>query len=155
MSNNENDYEEKQYEYKRKIYEDNMRLWEFFDKTAGEMDSNFDKRLFTIAAGSFGVSFAFIDRFINMAKAVSPKFLVISWGFFIFCIVSIVVGHLISAESYRRIRDNVAKDMYLMFEGKPAEKRHHKDFVSPLNYVSLISFIGGIVCLLLFVLINI
>ena len=52
------------YEHKRKIYDDNMRLWETCDKTSSEMDARFDKVLFTIAAGSFGISFAFIDNFV-------------------------------------------------------------------------------------------
>jgi len=65
-----------------------------------------------------------------------------------------VIGHLISAESYRRQRDEVAKSMYLQFENKPVEDRPVKDMVSPCNYIALVSYIGGIVCLLLFVLQN-
>jgi len=143
------------YERKRKIYGDTMRLWEMFDKTSSEMDARFDKVLFTIAAGSFGLSFVFIDKFVPViGKAVWPLLLMISWALFALCLIVMVIGHLMSAESWRKQRDQVAKDMFLQFDGKPVENKPTKDSVSPCNYIALISYIGGIVCLLWFVLIN-
>jgi len=143
------------YERNRQIYDDNMRLWETYDKTCSEMDARFDKALFTVAAGSFGISFAFIDKFVPApAKAVWPPLLVISWAFFALCLIVMVIGHLISAESWRKQRDQVAKDMFLQFDGKPVENEPTKDRVSPCNSIALVSYIGGIVCLLWFILIN-
>jgi len=147
-------YQKDVHEHNRQVYDDNMRQWESFDRTCTDMDARFDKALFTIAAGSFGVSFAFIDKFVVIAKAVHPQLLIISWACFALCLISMVVGHLISAESYRRQRDEVARNMYLQFENKPVEDKPIKDMVSPFNFVALASYIGGIVCLLLFVLLN-
>jgi len=142
------------YERKRKIYDDNMRLWEMCDKTCAEMDARFDKTLFTVAAGSFGVSFAFIDKFVEISKAVWPPLLITSWACFAICLIVMVIGHLISAETWRKQRDQVARDMFLQYDGKPIENKQIKDKVSPCNSLALISYIGGIVCLLWFVLIN-
>jgi hypothetical protein len=142
------------YERRRKIYDDQMRIWETFDKTASEMDARFDRALFAIAAGSFGLSFAFIEEIVPLATASRPYLLVVSWACFALCLIVMVLGHLLSAETYRRQRDDVAKDMALQFNGKTAGDRPVRDIVSPCNYISLIMYIGGIICLLLFVLLN-
>ena len=142
------------YEHKRKIYDDNMRLWEICDKASSEMDARFDKVLFTIAAGSFGISFAFIDKFVPVNGAAWAQLLVASWACFAACLIVMVIGHLISAESWRKQRDEIAKDIILQYEGTPVKNKPVKDIVSPCNIFALISYIGGIVCLLWFVLIN-
>ena len=150
----EQEYQKEVYEWQRKVYEDNMRLWESFDQTSTNMDARFDKALFTIAAGSFGISFAFIDKFVKIAEAIYPKILVASWACFALCLVIMAIGHLMSAKAYGKLRDDVAKNMALLYEGKPVENKQFGDSVSPCNYIALISFIGGMVCLLLFVLLN-
>ena len=142
------------YERKRKIYDDNMSLWETCNKTSSEMDARFDKALFTIAAGSFGISFAFIDKFVSVNDAVWSPLLVASWAFFAACLIVMVIGHLISAETWRKQRDQIAQDMLLQYDSKPVEHKPVKDKVSPCNSFALIFYIGGIVCLLWFVLIN-
>ena len=142
------------YEHKRKIYDDNMRLWETCNKTSAEMDARFDKVLFTIAAGSFGVSFAFIDKFVSVNKAQHAPLLVASWACFAACLIVMVIGHLISAETWRKQRDRIAQDMILQYSDKPIESKPMKDRVSPCNGLALISYAGGIVCLLWFVLKN-
>jgi len=152
---NEYQYQKDVHEYKRRIYDDNMRLWESYDRTCTSMDARFDKALFGIAAGSFGISFAFIDKFVvDITHAVYPPLLIASWACFAGCLIVMVVGHLLSAESYRRQRDEVARNMVLQFDGKPTENKPLRDMVSPCNYIALASYVGGIVCLLLFVLFN-
>jgi hypothetical protein len=152
--NNEYEYQKELYERQKKIYDDQMSLWDTFHKTASDMDARFDKALFTIAAGSFGLSFAFIDKIVKLASAQLTWVLVASWVFFAGCLIVIVLGHLLSAEAYRRQRDNVARNMALRFEGKPAENIITRDAVSPCNYTALFAYIGGIICLLSFVLLN-
>jgi len=142
------------YERKRKIYDDNIRLWEMCDRTSSEMDARFDKALFTIAAGSFGISFTFTDKLVDMVQAVYAPLLIVSWACFAACLIVMVIGHLISAETWRRQRDQIARDMLLQYDDKPIENKPVKDRVSPCNTLALISYIGGIVCLLWFVLIN-
>jgi len=147
-------YQKDVHEHKRQIYDDNMRLWESYNNTCTDMDARFDKALFTVAAGSFGISFAFIGNFVTVAEAVKSQLLIGSWACFALCLISMVLGHLISAESYRRQRDEVARNMYLQFENKPIEEKPLIDVVSPCNYIALASYVGGIICLLLFVLLN-
>jgi hypothetical protein len=154
ISMNEYNYQKEIYERQRKIYDDQMRLWETFDKTSSEMDARFDRSLFTIAAGSFGLSFAFIDKIVPMAAASRPFLLIFSWACFALCLIIMVLGHLLSAEAYRKQRDDVARSMVLQFDGKTAEDKVTRDFVSPCNYIALFMYTGGIVCLLLFILLN-
>jgi len=118
------------------------------------MDARFDKALFTIAAGSFGISFAFIDKFVPINNAVWPPLLVASWAFFAACLIVMVIGHLISAETWRKQRDQIAQDMLLQYDNKPVEHKPVRDRVSPCNSFALVAYIGGIICLLWFVLIN-
>ena len=148
------EYQKETYERKRKIYDDNMRLWELFNQTSKEMDARFDKVLFTIAAGSFGLSFAFIDKIVSLAGAAHPALLVTAWACFAGCLIVMVSGHLLSAHAYRKQRDEIARGMVLEFEGKSSSETNVKDYVSPCNYIALIAYIGGIVCLLMFVLLN-
>jgi hypothetical protein len=148
------EYQKELYERQKKIYDNQMSLWETFNRISSEMDARFDKALFTIAAGSFGLSFAFIDKIVPLASARLAGVLVASWVCFAGCLIVMVLGHLLSAEAYRKQRDNVARNMALQFEGKPAEERITRDFVSPCNYIAVFAYIGGIVCLLSFVLLN-
>jgi hypothetical protein len=150
------DYEYQKGLYKRhkEIYDNQIALWETFNKISSEMDARFDKALFTIAAGSFGLSFAFIDKVIPLASAHLAEVLVASWVCFAGCLIVMVLGHLLSAEAYRKQRDNIARNMTLQFEGKPAENSITRDFVSPCNYIAIFAYVGGIVCLLSFVLLN-
>jgi len=151
---NEYEYQKETYERQRKIYDDNMRLWELFNQTSKEMDARFDKALFTIAAGSFGLSFAFIDKIVPPVSATYPTLLVTAWACFAGCLIVMVLGHLLSAEAHRKQRDEIARSMILEFEGKSSHEAGVRDYVSPCNYVALIAYIGGIVCLLMFVLLN-
>jgi hypothetical protein len=118
------------------------------------MDDRFDKALFTIAAGSFGVSFAFINSIVSLATAAHLPVLAASWTCFALCLIVMVLGHLVSAEAFRKQCDNIVKNVTLQFEGKPAENKAVRDIVSPCNYASLILYAGGIVCLLLFIFLN-
>ncbi|MDR2619008.1 MAG: hypothetical protein LBC62_09075 [Treponema sp.] len=151
---NDYEYQKELYERQKKIYDNQMALWETFNKTSSEMDARFDKALFTTAAGSFGLSFAFIDKIVPLASVQLAWVLVMSWVCFAGCLIVMILGHLLSAEAYRRQRDNVARNMTLQFEGKPAEEKIIRDSVSPCNYIALVAYIGGIVCLLSFVLLN-
>jgi hypothetical protein len=147
-------YQKELYERNKQIYDDGMKKWSSYNETSLKMDERFDKDLFTVAAGSFGLSFAFIGNIIELTSAVWRQALAASWACFAGCLILLVIGHLLSAEVYRRHRDNVARNMALEYEGKPAEDFHVVDVVSPCNYGALILYIGGIACLLCFVVIN-
>jgi ABC-type siderophore export system fused ATPase/permease subunit len=150
----EYEYQTKIYERQRKIYDNQMLLWDAFNRTSSEMDARFDKALFAVAAGSFGLSFAFIDKIVSLASATYLSLLVTSWACFAVCLIVMVLGHLLSAKAYWKQRDNVARDMARQFEGKPTENKIARDSVSPCNYIALSTYIGGIICLLLFVALN-
>jgi hypothetical protein len=143
-----------EYERRRKIYEDGMRQWENLDHTATEMDSRFDKALFTIAAGSFGISFAFIDSVVPLASASYTQVLLVSWACFAACIIVMILGHFLSAEAYRTLRDETALAIQKTYNGEPVPEKRKIDFVTPCNVASFLFFIGGVACLLSFVFLN-
>jgi hypothetical protein len=154
LSMDDYEYRKELYERQKRIYDNQISLWETFNKISSEMDARFDKALFTVAAGSFGLSFAFIDKIIPIASARLTEVLVASWVCFVMCLIVMVLGHLLSAEAYRKQRDNIARNMTLQFEDKPAENSVTRDCVSPCNYIAIFAYVGGITCLLLFVSLN-
>jgi hypothetical protein len=157
-----NDYNIQLEEYEKKLHERNQTIfqnerleWSALDQTSARMDARFDKTIFTAAAGSFGVSFAFIDKVVAVSTSAYPGLLMASWACFAVCIIVMALGSLLSADGHRKARDSVAKNMRLQFDGKPAEAAApSKDFVPFCNYLSLFLYSVGIACLLLFVAAN-
>jgi hypothetical protein len=152
------EYQVRVYERNRKIYEDSMHRWEAFNETASRMDARFDKALFTVAAGSFALSFAFTGNVVPLKGAACLPLLVASWACFAACLVVMALGHLLSSIAYLKQRDELAARMARQLAGENSGEDTGKsgigDMVSPCNYVSLFLCTGGIVCLLLFVLLN-
>jgi hypothetical protein len=98
------------------------------------------KALFIVAAGSFGISFAFIDKIVPVAKAANPVLIVVSWACFAVCLIITVLGHLFSANAYRKQRDNTTKEMYAKIDGVPVETKRIRNLVSPCNYLAISSY---------------
>jgi hypothetical protein len=155
------EYQERQSKYQKAlykrhkiIYDDGMQKWQSYHDTSAKMDDRFDSRLFAVAAGSFGLSFAFVGNVIDLASAERMWALFAAWICFAGCLVIMTIGHLLSAETYRKHRDNVAENISLAYEDKPPKDIKTIDTVSPCNYGSLGLYIGGVACLLFFVISN-
>ena len=137
----------------QRIFNEKMRIWEYFGSVYSRMDARFDSIMTAIAGGSFGVSFTVLNLFISPAKFVSLPLLFIAWGCFAGCLVVIAYGHLFSAKYYRAKQNEVAANMSRLYKGEPEQEQKSGlgDIVALCNTVAVVLFTGGIVCLLLFV----
>jgi hypothetical protein len=142
-----------------RIYEEYRKNWEISYNAQKEQDDNFDKTLMALSSGSFGISFAFIDHIVSLQCASKLPLLVVSWACFAFCLVILLIGFRISSTIHSNICKEIYEEMNIKFEGKEADIVKDRSIMfnwsNVLNHIALISFIGGIVCLLLFILMNV
>jgi hypothetical protein len=114
-----------------------------------------DKWLLTLASGSFGVSFAFIDHIIPtpLAHSSSPGFIIAAWSLFGLCLIIELISFFVSSRSFRMDADHIVDDIALIDANKPVDTKvsGKHDLMFWINLASLISFIGGILCLVLFI----
>jgi hypothetical protein len=145
------------YKEQQQIYEDAREDWELFHQGQVEQEKQFDKNLITIAAGSFGVSLAFIDKIVPIASATHKSLLFASWAFFGVCLVVSLLGFLLSAFIHNYLGEERVKQAEFRYRGEmpPAKKHRFLYSVSPVcNCTAFLSFMGGVVCLIWFVLLN-
>jgi len=147
----------REYEYKRKVYDDFSAEWDAQRQIQLETDARFHKNILAIAAGSFGVSFAFINQIVPLAGAAHIAVLVLSWLFFGLSIVCAVLEPRINSVIQDKLLDDIEKNINLGYEGKPYKQSNKRLLMFPtraLNWLSFILFAGGVLCLLCFVYIN-
>jgi len=151
----ENDVQE--HERKRTIYDDLITAWDKQRKIQLEADSRFHKNVLAMAAGSFGVSFAFINQIVPLENAVHPAVLVLSWLFFGLSIVFAILEPRIGSVIQDKILDDIEKNMELGYEGRPYKESTKWLLILPtrvLNWLSFSLFTMGVICLLFFVYLN-
>ncbi|GHV33468.1 hypothetical protein AGMMS4952_25370 [Spirochaetia bacterium] len=145
------------YDEQQKIYEDTRKNWELFYQGQIAQEKQYDKNIITLAAGSFGVSFAFIDKIVPIATAVYRPLLVGSWAFFCLALVVCLASFLISAHIHYNLGEQIKREGELFIHGEPVQKKKVSfmyNLVPLCNYFSFFAFLGGVVCLILFVLLN-
>ena len=147
----------REYEHKKKVYNDFSAIWDMQRDVQLETEERFHKSILTLAAGSFGVSFAFINQIVPLQEAFQLNTLVIAWLFFglsiIFTILESRIGSLVQDKLLNDIEENIEKG----YEGKPYKKTNKWLVMLPtriLNWAAFILFTMGVLCLLYFVYIN-
>jgi hypothetical protein len=124
----------------------NQRQW--------DQDAKFDKWLLTLASGSFGLSFAFIDRIVPLSESSCRALLLAAWACFAAVLVLQLAGFIISSLVHSAMADEERENIELRYEGQTAENKDRSIFfnsVAVCGHASLLSFIGGVVYLLLFI----
>ena len=152
-------YEHEQEVYKRKlaIYESSSKNWEILDEALTDQEKQFDKSSFAIAAGSFGVSFAFVGQVVPLEEAICRPVLAAAWAFFGFCLLIILIGYRASSIIYRSMCEEEKQNLNNLYEGKLVKYKERRIFFNCpeiCNNLALISNAGGIICLILFVFLN-
>jgi len=152
-------YEYEQEDYKRKmaLYEASHKNWEILNDGQADQEKHFDKTSLSIAAGSFGISFAFIDKVIPLAEAVYRPVLAAAWALFGFCLLILLVGYRASSMTFRLMCEEEKRNLENLYADKPVsykERRTFLNFPETCNNLALIANAGGIVCLILFVFLN-
>ncbi len=117
----------------------------------GEASQSLDKALITLSAGAFGLSLAFIAQ-------VAPKpttlwSLYVAWGGFVVSLLAVLLSFLFSQFAIARARDIL--DAYQNRETESTDNNNVWDtWTGALNYVSIGSFVLGVIMLAWFALRN-
>jgi len=151
------DYEMEVYKRNFTIYEEGRKNWEIIENIKTDQEKHFDKTAMTIAAGSFGVSFAFIDTIVPLEKAIYKPVLLAAWVLFGICMCVILLGYRISSVVYRSLSEEEKQNVKKSYENKPIEYKRRRVYFNGseiCNYLALIMNWGGIICLILFVFLN-
>jgi hypothetical protein len=145
-------------EYNWKLYEANEHYTDKLIETQQRTDSFADKWLLTLAAGSFGLSFVFIDRLVPLESAVDKPLLIAAWSCFAAVLILELVGFAVSSLRFTLMVDEADRGLALKYEGKDPEYKRRSIFFDlnrVLMFTVLFIFLGGLVCLLFFVARNI
>ena len=153
-------YEEALEEWKQ----NDERNWKIFNASKSQIDmlmqrqgeesDKLDKWMMTIAAGSFGLSFAFIDKIVPVKTASHLLFLFSAWSGFLAILIIGAIGFIVSALVHTVHAEEESKMLPLKYEGKEPEYKKRGIFFTAnavFGYAQILLFIGGSVCLLLFI----
>jgi hypothetical protein len=149
---NNNILKDKDIEYK--VYFEERKLL-----TKAELEGSrlFDKAILTLAAGSFGLSLAFIKQLLPSAGPKWSIFLISSWVSFGLSILSTLISFLTSQSACSEAREILEKKFFNNSNIEAENyKRKNKSAVwtKRLNWFSIIAFIIGVFCLAIFIIIN-
>lgn len=112
----------------------------------------FDKTIITLAAGSFGLSLAFIKQIVP-SNVSNKSLLIFSWIGFGISILSTLISFLASQEGCLKQIEILEKDFFSN-DNKNVDINRPAIWTSRLNWLSIISFIIGVIFLASFALIN-
>ncbi|MCL2381302.1 MAG: hypothetical protein FWC64_06875 [Treponema sp.] len=146
------------YERKKEIYNGFSKIWDEQRSVQLDADRRFHKNMLTIAAGSFGVSFAFINQIVPLATAHYTGILIAAWVLFGLSIIFAVLEPRIASVIQDMLLDDIEKAIESEYEGKLYRGKNRKLVMLPtriLSWLAFILFTAGVVCLLYFVHTNI
>jgi hypothetical protein len=137
-----------------KLYEASTRRIEEMNRRQGEEDDKTDKWMMTLASGSFGLSFAFINQIVPVERASHTALLIAAWSCFLGVLVLGLIGFAASSFGHSVLAKEEADLLPLKYAGAEPEYKSRSIFLSVnavLGYASILSFIAGSVCLILFI----
>ena len=146
-----------QYERKKKVYDDFSTVWDMQRNIQIEIEGRFHKNILTLAAGSFGVSFAFINQIVPLAGASQASFLIIAWLFLGLSIIFAILESRIGSLIQDKLLDDIEKNIEIGYEGKSYKAANRWLVMLPtriMNWIAFVFFGMGVLCLLYFVYIN-
>jgi hypothetical protein len=154
----EAEYQRAEYARQKEVRDSLADDWNHYREVQLKEDSQFCKYTSMFAAGSFGVSFAFIDKIVPFQTAVHKNVLVAAWALLAATLIVGVAIHFASGIIHGKYCDMVSENVQRGYEGKPPlpYKRWYTRWITAVLYAAdFISFIGGMTCLVLFVFLNI
>jgi hypothetical protein len=137
-----------------KLYEASSRRIDTLNKRQGEEDDKIDKWMMALASGSFGLSFAFINQIVPVNQAAHIALLIAAWSCFLAVLVLGIVGFMVSSFAHSILAKEEAQMLALKYEGREPEYKNRSIFFGAnavLGYASILLFIGGSICLILFI----
>jgi len=145
---------------RERIRHDFTPAWDAQRKIQLDAEDRFSKFILTVAAGSFGVSFAFINQIIPVpiADAKETIMLIIAWGFMGFTVLLGIIETLITYFVQDKLLDNIELNIKRGYEWKKYINTSKVGIMFPdriIKGLTLLSFLSGISFLLYFVYRNI
>jgi hypothetical protein len=131
-----------------------IRFIETLNQRQGEEDDKIDKWMMTLASGSFGLSFAFINQIVPIREAVHITLLIAAWSCFLSVLILEIIAFMVSSFCHSLFAKEEAKALKLKYQGIESEYKNRNIFFGAnalLGYVSILLFIGGSLCLILFI----
>jgi hypothetical protein len=110
--------------------------------------------MMSLASGSFGLSFAFINEIVPVSGAGHIALLIAAWSCFLGVLVLGLIGFTASSFAHSVLAKEEAEMLALKYRGAKAEYKNRGIFFSAnavLGYASILSFIAGSVCLIMFI----
>jgi hypothetical protein len=132
-----------------------MQEWQTAYNTEVGMDKMFNTSIVSSSAGAFGISFAFINTIVPIASASFKYLLIASWGCFALCLVLMITSFLLSSHLHYRVCIDISDSLQNRYEGKWPENKTRGKYIVVTNFISMFLFIGGMVCLIGFILLNV
>jgi|GEM_PF-2129401 len=137
-----------------KIYEDSKGFIELYNKRQEEQDKTFDKWIMSLAAGSFGLSFAFMEKIVNIKNADYIELILIGWASFLVILIIGFCGFVVSSIVHSLMAKEEADILALKYKGIETEFKNRGIYFNAtrvIGYVQILLFTGGSLCLLLFI----
>ena len=150
----QNIYEENLNEHKWKLYEASRSRTDGLNRLQSEQDGKLDRWMMTTAAGSFGLSFAFLNGIVDIKSAVHTEILIAGWSCFLAVLAAGMIGFMASSFLHSLLAEEENKALSLKLESKEPEYKNRSMFLGAnavIGYLQILFFIGGSVCLLLFI----
>ena len=125
-----------------------------------ELDQSrqFDKYILTLASGTFGLSLLFIKQLVPSFEPYTVWYLISSWIFFSFSIVSTLISFVVSQSACARQRMILGKWYDKCKEGEEMTDEEMRNpltkLVKGFNYSSMTFFLLGVFMLIIFGAIN-
>jgi hypothetical protein len=154
-----------QYNHEMEVWKaENEHGWKLYDASQAQIDilmrrqgeefDKLDKWVMTMAAGSFGLSFAFINNIVKLEETCHIPLLISAWSCFLAVLAVGVIGFIISGLRHTILANEEAKSLPLKYEGKEPEYKKRSIFFDAnavIGYAQIALFIGGSVCLIMFI----
>jgi hypothetical protein len=121
-------------------------------------DKQFCKYIAMFAAGAFGVSFAFINDIVPFQGALHKGILLAAWACFAGALVITVAIHLVSSAIHGAYYDTISDNVQRGYDGEPyrqCRKWYSGWVMTTLYWLDFACFLGGMACLVIFVVLNI
>nr|DAT58915.1 MAG TPA: hypothetical protein [Caudoviricetes sp.] len=145
------------YEEKKELYNFHKENCDRIEKERLEQQHNFDSWLLKLCAGSFAVSFAFIEKLVDFSTATFKLFLFAGWLCFSLCLCLSVYAflntekacHFAISQEWQQYKNETE-------ETKTNIKTNYRNIIAIIiNKICFFLFFAGVLCLVIFLFINI
>jgi len=114
-----------------------------------QISQSFDKYMLTLSAGALGLSITFIKQLAPNPLPKTLPYLYFSWGLFTLALLIVLMSLLFSQHAFHR----QSKAMDKAYADQQDARSHHNIWVDATdwaNWLSIIFFTAGVVCLMVF-----